>query len=109
MSWKVKFFQNTREESLVDNFINDQDETTHAKILHSILLLKNGGPFLMPPYTKKLQPNLYELRTSGKNAVRIFYTMINGEYYLLHAFKKKTQRTPPKEIKIALDRIRKLI
>ena len=30
-----------------------------------------------------------ELRISGKVEIRIFYTIINNEYYLLHAFKKK--------------------
>lgn len=83
--------------------------STHAKILHLIALLRNNGPFLKPPYSKKLQPHLYELRTTGKIAVRISYTMINNEYYLLHAFKKKTNKTPAKEVKIALDRRKEII
>ncbi len=109
MAWKIKFFQTARDESLVEDFIKNQDATTHAKILHLISLLKSNGPFLKPPYIKKLQPGLYELRTRGKVAVRIFYTLMNNEYYLLHAFKKKSSKTPVKEIKIALDRMRKLI
>ncbi|KKQ33834.1 MAG: Phage-related protein [Candidatus Nomurabacteria bacterium GW2011_GWB1_37_5] len=109
MAWTVKFFQTERGKSPIEDFIKDQDDTTYAKILHLILLLKNNGPFLKPPYIKKLQSGLYELRTTGKVAVRIFYTMINNEYYLLHAFKKKTNKTPVKEIKIVLDRIKELI
>lgn len=27
-----------------------------------------------------------------------------GDFYLLHAFKKKTQKTPQKELQIALER-----
>ncbi|MBI4079501.1 MAG: type II toxin-antitoxin system RelE/ParE family toxin, partial [Candidatus Levybacteria bacterium] len=41
--------------------------------------------------------------------IRIFYTIYNKEYYLLHAFKKKSQKTPTQEIKTALDRIGELV
>src|SRR3990167_2591929 len=103
MSWKVKFFQTGRGDYPVKEFVSVQDEATYAKIIHAIGLLANNGPYLKPPYIKKLYQKLYELRTSGKIAVRIFYTVSNGEYYLLHAFKKKTEKTPKKELKIGLD------
>ncbi len=109
MTWKVLFFQTARGDSPVKEFLQEQDKTTYMKLIHAIELLENGGPFLKPPYIKKLQNKLYELRISGNVAIRIFYTIINGEYYLLHAFKKKTQKTPSKEIKIALDRMRELV
>lgn len=109
MSWKVNFFQTTRGESPVEEFIKSQDEATHAKILQYIKLLANNGPFLKPPYIKKLQGKLYELRVSSVVAVRIFYTISNNEYYLLHVFKKKSQKTPIKEIKIAVDRVKEII
>lgn len=108
-AWKVKFFQKARGEFPVEEFIKEQDEATYAKILHSILLLKINGPFLKPPYIKKLQDDLYELRISGKNAIRIFYTFFENEYYLLHAFKKKSQKTPEKELKTAIDRMKELV
>ena len=109
MAWKVLFFQTARGESPVEDFIKDQDEATHAKVLQAIKLLSNNGPFLKPPYIKKLQDKLYELRISGKVAIRIFYIITNNEYYLLHAFKKKSQKTPSKELKVALDRMRELV
>lgn len=109
MAWKVLFFQIARGDSPVEDFIKEQDESTHAKVLQSIQLLANNGPFLKPPYIKKLEDKLYELRISGKVAIRIFYTIDNNEYYLLHAFKKKSQKTPSKELKVALDRIKELV
>lgn len=76
---------------------------------YSILsFLTNNGPFLKPPYIKKLHDKLYELRISGSVALRIFYTIHDNKYYLLHAFKKKSQKTPAQEIKIALDRIKEI-
>lgn len=109
MAWKVYFFQTARGDYPVKDFIKEQDGTTYAKILHSMALLRDFGPYLKPPYMKKLQNKLYELRISGKVAVRIFYTLYNNEYCLLHAFKKKRQKTPSSEIKVALDRIKKII
>lgn len=107
-TWKVNFFQTARGRYPVKEFIEEQDITTRSKIALSIRLLINQGPFLKPPYIKKLQDRLYELRISGIIQVRIFYTIHNNEYYLLHVFKKKSQKTPPKEIKIALDRIKEI-
>ena len=109
MSWKVYFFKTARGECSVKEFIEEQDEATHAKILQLVLLLENHGPFLKPPYVKKLQSKLYELRVSGKMAIRIFYTIYNNEYYLLHAFTKKSEKTPSRELKTAVDRMKKMI
>ena len=109
MSWKIRFFQTARGEFPVKDFIKGQDEATYAKILQSIRLLANNGPFLKPPYIKKLQNKLYELRISSNVAIRIFYTIKNSEYYLLHAIKKKSQKTPIREVKTVLDRMSELV
>ena len=109
MVWRVNLFQTTRGNLPVKEFIEEQDRSTQTKIARSIRLLVDYGPFLKPPDIKKLQGKLYELRIPGKVAVRIFYTTVNGEYYLLHAFKKKTQQIPLKELKTALDRIKEVV
>lgn len=109
MAWKVLFFKTTRSDFPVKEFIEKQDPMTRSKIALSLLLLKNQGPFLKPPYIKKLQSKLYELRISGTIQIRIFYTIYHSEYYLLHAFKKKSQKTPSKELKTALDRMIEIV
>lgn len=106
MAWKVTFFQTGRGNYPVKEFIEEQDLPTRAKIAHSIRLLVDYGPFLKPPDIKKLQDKLYELRISGKTPIRVFYTVVRGKYYLLHAFKKKSQKMPPRELKAALDRMK---
>jgi len=57
------------------------------------------------PHAKKLTGKIYELRIRGKEEVRIIYAFVKNRIYLLHAFKKKTQKTPIREIKIALRRL----
>jgi len=107
--WKVKFFQTKRGNYPVKEFIEKLEKKTYARALRSIALLQKFGPFLKMPYSKKIAPGLYELRIKGAEAIRIFYTLVNGKYYLLHAFKKKRQKIPEKEIKLGLDRIKELI
>ena len=109
MAWKVKFFQTARGDHPVKDFIEAQDNASYAKALQTIRLLANNGPFLKPPHIKKLQDKLYELRISGSVAIRIFYTIHNNEFYLLHAFKKKSDKTPPRETKTALDRMKDVV
>lgn len=108
-TWNVKFYQTRRGEKPVKDFVSTQDPTIYAKIVSSMMLLQNNGPFLKPPQIKKLKSNLYEPRIKGKIQIRIFYTIYYNEYYLLHAFTKKTQKTPVKELKIAIDRIKEII
>lgn len=109
MSWQVKFFQNQRGDYPVKDFIIKQDEKTYVKILSLIKLLNNNGLLIKPPYVKKLINNIWELRIIGKTQVRILYIYFNNIFYLLHIFIKKTQKTPSSEIKIALDRARRII
>ena len=60
------------------------------------------------PHSKQLAKGLYELRVRGKEEVRILYCFKKKDIYLLHGFKKQTQKTPGKEIEIALKRIEML-
>ncbi len=105
-NYKVYFFQTSRGTFPVKEFMEEQNEEIYTKILRSIKLLREGGPFLKPPDAKKIDRNLYELRIRGQKAVRIFYTKTVAGYFLLHAFKKKTQKIPKKELKIAIDRMK---
>lgn len=108
-NWKVKFFQAARGDYPVKDFIEKLEKSSYARVLRLIDLLQEFGPFLKMPYSKKVASALYELRVKGKESIRIFYTQISQEYYLLHAFKKKKQKIPKKEIEIALDRVKELI
>lgn len=109
MKWEVNFFQSERNEYPVQVFLAKLDEKTIAKVIHHINLLENFGPFLRPPFIKKIQPDLFELRILGLVAIRILYTKKEHKFILLHGFAKRAQKTPRKEIKTALARMKKLI
>jgi phage-related protein len=56
------------------------------------------------PYTKHLQGRLWEIRLKGKDGIaRAIYVTASGErVVVVRVFVKKTQRIPPREIKLAL-------
>lgn len=106
--WEVIFFETPRGEKVVKEFIKSLDEKTISKIGSGIDLLEKHGPFLGMPHSKKLTRDIYELRVRGKLEIRIIYGFINKTIYLLHAFLKKTQKTPLKEINTAGGRFKGL-
>ncbi|MDP2585681.1 MAG: type II toxin-antitoxin system RelE/ParE family toxin, partial [Candidatus Levybacteria bacterium] len=79
-----------------------------AKVSRTIILLRTFGNRLRMPYSKSLGNNLFELRVRGQREIRIFYTFYNGEAILLHAFIKKTQNTPFREIESAKIKLKAL-
>lgn len=91
------------------DFIEEQEKSTQAKITHTVELLETYGYQLKSPYVKKIHDNLYELRITGKVAIRIFYALFKNEYHLLHIIKKKTQKLPTREMQTALDRLKEII
>jgi len=109
MANKVYFFRTRRGSCPVKEFIEKQDRKSYTKIIRYIELLEEYGSYLKPPYIKKLQDKLFELRITGTTSIRIIYTVMNNGYYLLHGFIKKSQKTPSRELKTALDRSREII
>lgn len=108
MVWKVIYFESHRRKRFVKEFIDRQSFAIRAKYIGMIDFLEEYGPFLSGKYTKKIRRNLYELRMTGKEQVRVLYTIQQKEIILLHAFKKKARRIPFKEIKTALSRLDKV-
>lgn len=100
---QVSFFN-----SAIHDYLLSLEKKTYSKILRQIKLLELLGHKLSMPYSKPISSNLFELRVRSKQEVRIFYCFYNNRIYLLHAFIKKTQKTPRREIDIAQKRIRHL-
>jgi phage-related protein len=62
------------------------------------------------PHVKPLRDKLWEMRMSGKDGIaRAIYMAARGRrIVILHAFVKKTQKTPPQAIRLALTRAKEL-
>lgn len=102
----IVFFRSRRGVPLVKEFIRKQDKQTVSKIGRMVDLLRKYGPDLGMPHSRHLGGDLYEVRVRGKNEVRIFYICVSEKQIivLLHAFAKRTQKLPKKELQIAKTR-----
>ena len=71
----------------------------HKQIILYIQLLEDHGTRLGENITKHLEEDIWELRP-GNNRVLFFFHK-DDTYVLLHQFRKKTQKTPRREIEKA--------
>lgn len=104
VEYKVKFYRNSRTgKSPVLEYMESLDYKEKAKILKYVEFLREQRGYLDEPYSKHIRGKIRELRVGfGRNRFRIFYfTFIRKTIILLHAFLKKTERTPIQEIKKA--------
>ena len=83
-----------------------------ADFLDAISLLRRGVPLGSPlskPMTS-IGKGISEIRLRGRRgAYRVFYLIRKKDaIYIIHAFQKKTQKTPKKNIDLIKKRIRRL-
>lgn len=105
--WKIEVYESPNGDKLVEEFLNSLDERARLKISRTFELLEQYGLEGVYPHSKKLiGTSLWELRIIGSDSIRILYITATGKVFLLlHGFKKKTQKTPSKEIGIAKKRL----
>lgn len=81
-----------------------------ADYARMVKLLIEHGPSLRLPHSRALGGGLFELRPRGKSGVgRAVYCFLVGQrVVVLHAFIKKSQQTPEREIKLARRRMKEI-
>jgi phage-related protein len=87
-------------------------EETRLEIADAIVLL-DGGYKLEMPLSRNLsniRPGLHELRFRDRaDQVRVIYYVKKGDaIYLVHAFRKKTQTIPQRELDIIYKRLKEI-
>ena len=73
--------------------------------------LTEHGPSLRMPHSRAFGDGLFEVRPRGRSGIgRAFYCFLLGKrVVVLHAFIKKTQQTPDKELNLARKRLKELL
>jgi phage-related protein len=81
-----------------------------ARYVHLTERMIAFGPDLGMPHTRAMGDGLFELRMKSKEGIgRAFFCYRqNRRIVMLHAFIKKSEKTPPKELKIARERMREI-
>lgn len=81
-----------------------------AAYARSVELLMEIGPQIGMPHSRALGGGLFELRPHAREgAGRALHCYLSGRrVVILHAFVKKTPRTPPAELALARRRLREV-
>lgn len=108
--WSVIFYISPSGSNPVQNFLDRYPEID-AKATRILFNIKEYGLSSIIPHIKKLTGTpLWEIRILGQDSARILYVTRKAKQILvLNAFIKKTNKTPSKEIELALDRLKEVI
>lgn len=74
------------------------------------LIQSHGLERVREPYVKHLEGPLYEMRMKGRSGIAraCYVTAVGKRVVVVHVFVKKTQKTPRREILIALKRAKEV-
>lgn len=100
--WTVKFL-NEDVVAELDALPKDQ----RAKLTWIIeLIQKHGLENVREPYVKYLERGLWEIRMKGRDGISraLYVTAREQHIWVVRIFAKKTQKTPRREINLALER-----
>lgn len=104
----VNFFRLKSGREPVREWLKSLDYAHRKVIGEDIKTLQFGWPVGMP-ITRKLAPNLWELRSNLNIGIaRIFITIYDKRIILLHGFVKKSQKIPKHELSLAKERLSEL-
>jgi phage-related protein len=105
-SWRLEFFATATGRCPVKEYLRGLSAREATGLLRAIGLLKECGTELAAPHARFLGDKLWELRVQGALQHRVLYFATSGRrLVLLHAFAKKTRRTPPTELAVARKRM----
>ena len=101
--FEVIFYEKENGDCPVEDFLLSLDMKMKAKMVGLLELLEEYGNQLREPYSKHLDDCIFEIRCKvGSNITRVLYFFYyEGKIILTNGFVKKTQKTPPEQIKTA--------
>lgn len=104
MTWVIDFFEG------VETAILDMPPKIQARVLRLLELMEIHGANLGAPHTEAMGDGLFELRAKAQEGIgRVLFCYLRGRHiYILHAFVKKSQKTPRRDLVLARMRMREI-
>ncbi len=108
---KVIFYTNEKGKSPVADMIEDISKVEKAKVLACLKSVEDLGLDSPRVQFRQIRSKLWEIKIRAlDSSYRIFYVIIkNNRFILLHAYKKKSQKAPVKEIDLAEKRMMEVL
>jgi len=108
MRLQVYFFKTISGKQPVRDWLKGLPHGDRKVIGDDLKTAQFGWPLGMP-LIRKLEPNLWEVRSKLPNRIaRVIFTVDEDKMVLLHGFIKKSQKTPTSDLKLAKQRLNKL-
>lgn len=106
---EVQFYKTDAGNEPVREWLKSLDPSEKKEIGNNLQTIQLGWDYglIGEPLVKSLGSGLFEIRStlsSSKRIARIFFCIFQKKILLLHAFIKKTQKTPDQEIELAIKR-----
>ena len=102
---RVVFYRTEAGNEPVRQWLKDLKREDRKAIGQDIKTTQYGWPLGMP-LIRKLEPGLWEVRSHiSQGIARTIFTVDGGVMVLLHGFIKKSQKTPPVDLRTARQRL----
>ncbi|UDM08327.1 type II toxin-antitoxin system RelE/ParE family toxin [Halomonas sp. NyZ770] len=104
MEWQVEFYPGVEQEIL------SMPPKIQARMLRLLEMVEQHGAHLGPPHTESMGDGLFEIRAKAQEGIgRSLFCYVQGKHIVvLHAFVKKSQKTPRQALTLARSRQREV-
>jgi len=105
MTWEIDYYSDALQQEIMRLPVGLQ-----ARYIHLTERMITYGTNLGMPHTRAMSNGLFELRMKSKEGIgRVLYcTLVGRHIVMLHAFVKKSQKTPSNDMKIAISRMKEV-
>ena len=104
--FQIELFETSNGQRPVGKFLSGLSKEAEAKSYHELELLAEYGLELGPPKVKRVGSQIWELRFwADHTPIRLIFTVSKHEFVVVHGFKKKANKIPPKDLMVAEQRI----
>lgn len=102
----VYYYIDPQGENPISEFLDSLSKQQQSNILRILSYIQIYGLTTAIPHLKKVTGTpFWEIRILGKDNIRVIYVSIyQTDILLLHGFVKKKQKTPTRDIELALSR-----
>ena len=105
MEWVIEYYSEALQQAVMAFPASMQ-----ARYIHLTERMQVFGPNLGMPHTRAMGKGLFEIRMKSSEGIgRVLFCNLRGRrIVMLHAFVKKSAKTPAKELEIARKRMKEI-